>query len=202
MSNSKLMELSGVRSYSEPFHYSIVSQAFPSSLSLNILDWLESETSWKLVKTDFYEQFVVSLLDVELPEHLSLFRDTKHLQTLRKKIEALFRVNFKDKFDIVAHRLVPGQSIRIHNDFIPGYETHRFTVQLNRGVQDNWGGWFILFDSSNPAEIHKILRPTHNSALGFAISECSYHAVSPLYDGERYTLVFSFYEAHGEKSSD
>ena len=198
MSVNELVELSGVNGNSKPFPYSVVSKTFPSSLSLDILDWLETETSWKLVETDFYEQYEFSLLDIDLPEHLSFFRDPAHLQTIKNKFEGLFGVSLKDQFDMVAHKLVPGQSIRIHNDFIPGNETHRFTVQLNRGLQDDWGGWLVLFDSSNPAEIHKILRPTHNSALGFAISARSYHAVSPLYDGERYTMVFSFYEEHRE----
>lgn len=202
MSTSELMELSGVKTRSEPFHYSIVSKTFPNRLSLEILQWLESETSWRLVKTDFYEQFVFSLLDVELPEHLSLLRDSICLRTLKLRFENLFGVNLKDQIDIVAHKLVPGQSIRIHNDFIPGSETHRFTVQLNRGLQDDWGGWFVLFNSSDPAEIHKILRPKHNTALGFAISARSYHAISPIYDGERYTLVFSLYEDHREKPSN
>ena len=202
MSVNELVEFSGLKGYSEPFPYSVVSKTFPSRLSLDILDWLESETSWRLVETDFYEQFVFSLLDIDLPEHLSFFRDTKSLRTIKKRFEGLFRVNLKDQFDIVAHKLVSRQSIRIHNDFVPGNETHRFTVQLNRGLKDDWGGWFVLFDSSNPAEIHKILRPTHNSALGFAISARSYHAISPLYDGERYTLVFSLHEDHREKPSN
>ena len=202
MSVNELVELSGVKGYSEPFPYSVVSKTFRSRLSLDILDWLESETSWRLVETEFYEQFVFSFLDIDLPEQLSFFRDTARLRTIKKKFERLFRVNLKDQFDIVAHKLVPGQSIRIHNDFIPGNETHRFTVQLNRGLQDDGGGWFVLFDSSDPAEIHKILRPTHNTALGFAISARSYHAISPLYDGERYTLVFSFYEDHRENPAD
>ena len=202
MNMNELVELSGVNGNTEPFPYSVVSKTFPSSLSLDILDWLESETSWKLVETDFYEQYEFSLLDIDLPERLSFFSDPASLQAIKNKFEGLFGVSLKDKFDMVAHKLVPGQSIRIHNDFIPGSETHRFTVQFNRGLEDDWGGWFVLFDSSNPADIHKIFRPTHNSALGFAISENSHHAISPICDGERYTMVFSFYEDHREQPSD
>ena len=99
-----------------------------------------------------------------------------------------------ERIDITAHQLVPGQRIRLHNDFIPGYETHRLLIQLNQGWDVANGGLLMFFNSADPADIHKIFLPLHNSAVVFAISASSYHAVTPLSGGERFTLVYSFYE--------
>ena len=51
----------------------------------------------------------------------------------------------------------------------------------------------MLFNSDNPKDIHRIVRPISGSAIGFEIGENSNHAVSRLHGGERYTLVYSFY---------
>jgi len=198
----KFIDLSSSDKFCDPFSYVVLRHPFTHEVSLQILEWLESEDSWRFKETEFYQQYEFSLSDVYLPKHLFFLRNTACLCVLKRKFESLFGVTLIDQIDIVAHKLLSGHRIRIHNDFIPGHETHRFTVQLNRGLEDDWGGWFILFDSSDPTDIHKIFRPIHNTGLGFAISERSYHAVSPLSGGERYTLVFSFYEDHTEKPVD
>ncbi len=92
-------------------------------------------------------------------------------------------------------KLVNGHTIRLHNDFIPGRETHRLLIQLNRNWQDENGGFLLFFNSSAPEDIHRVIHPVHNSSVGFAISPKSNHAVSTVYNGERYTLVYSFYAA-------
>jgi 2OG-Fe(II) oxygenase superfamily len=104
-----------------------------------------------------------------------------------------FEVRLEEKVTLVAHKLVPGQRIAIHNDYLVGEETHRLTVQLNRGLCDADGGLFLLFNSSDASDIHRILRPLSGSAIAFAIGPDSHHAVSRLHSGERYTLVYSFY---------
>lgn len=188
--------------FAEPFNYVVVRQPFTREVSLQVLKWLEFEESWKYVETDFYEQYEFSFSDVSLPRQVSFLGDPAYLTVLKRNFESLFGVKFIDRIDVVAHKLLTGHRIRIHNDYIHGHETHRLTVHLNRGLQDNWGGWFVIFDSSDPTDIHKIIRPIHNTGLGFAISERSYHAVTPLSYGERYTLIFSLYEDRTKKPVD
>ena len=105
----------------------------------------------------------------------------------------MFSARLSEKIDCTVHKLVPGQRIRIHNDFIPGEETHRLLIQLNRGWHDDQGGFLMLFNSADPSDVHRVLSPSHDSVVGFAISESSNHAVSTIHGGERFTLVFSFY---------
>ncbi len=187
------LRLSTVNVFSEPFRYLVSPEALCPDVSHSVLEWLEAHELWTLVETDFYEQFEFSLWDVKLPSELSFLRAPGFLAAIKIKIEKLFEISLSDRLDITAHKLIPGQRIRLHNDFIPGAETHRLFVQFNREWHDNNGGLLVLFNSSDPTDIHKVFQPLHNSAFGFAISHTSNHAVSTLHVGVRFTLVFSFY---------
>jgi Rps23 Pro-64 3,4-dihydroxylase Tpa1-like proline 4-hydroxylase len=179
--------------YSAPFPYVVSARAFDDGVSADILAWLESEAPWKLVETDFYEQFEFSFIDAALPTKLAFLREQTFIDSLANLIQQLFGVSLSRKVDTTAHRLLPGQRIRIHNDFIPDAETHRLLIQMNRGWEDGDGGFLLFFNSPDPADVHKVLRPVHNSAVAFAISPNSHHAVTTVHGGERYTLVYSFY---------
>jgi Rps23 Pro-64 3,4-dihydroxylase Tpa1-like proline 4-hydroxylase len=187
------LRLSNVQVFSSPFHYIVSPEAFDPDVSHNVLTWLESSAAWKLVEADFYEQFEFSLWEAHIPPSLSFLREQVFLTVIKQRLAELFGVDVSYRVDITAHKLGPGQRIRIHNDFIPGAETHRLMLQFNRDWQDDNGGLLLFFNSADPADIHTIFRPVHNSAVGFAITADSYHAVSMIHAGERFTLVYSFY---------
>lgn len=193
MEIAKELQMSSVETFSRPFPYFHSPQAFTKDVSEEILNWLEFEAPWKLVETDFYEQYEFSAADVELPARLSFLRKDFFLTELKARIERLFRVTLSSRIDLTAHKLVPGQRIRIHNDYITGQETHRLLIQLNRYWTDNDGGFLLLFNSADPSDVHKIFRPSHNSVVGLGITPNSHHAVSAVNGGERFTLVYSFY---------
>jgi hypothetical protein len=178
-----------------PFRYFLADRCLAPEMETRLLSWLEGPVPWKLVATDFYEQFEFDLRDAMLPEELDALVAPKALERLCGKMERALGCRLGPRVDIVAHRLDPGQRIAIHNDLCDGGETHRLTVQLNRGLSDKDGGFFMLFNSDVASDVHRILRPVAGSAIGFAISAASYHAVSRLYGGTRYTLVYSFHAA-------
>lgn len=192
------LRLTAAEVSSKPFPYFVSPEALQPDTSQSILAWLETDVPWQLVKTDFYEQFEFSLWDVLLPRGLNFLRSPFFLTSIKKRLEEVFEVGLKDHPDITAHKLIPGQRIRLHNDFIPGAETHRLLIQLNNGWQDENGGLLLFFHSDDPADIHKIFRPQHNSAVGFALTQNSYHAVSTIHAGTRFTLVYSFIESGGD----
>jgi Rps23 Pro-64 3,4-dihydroxylase Tpa1-like proline 4-hydroxylase len=191
--HARVLNFSPFEVYSEPFSYAVSARAFDDGVSANILTWLESEAPWKLVETDFYEQFEFNFLDAELPAALTFLRKQTFIDSMSSEIRKLFGVSLSGIVDATAHRLLPGQRIRIHNDFIPGAETHRLLIQMNRGWEDRDGGFLLFFNSQDPGDVHKVFRPVHNSAVAFAISPSSHHAVTVVHGGERYTLVYSFY---------
>jgi len=160
----------------QPFPYSVVTQGLEPRDADDVLDWLESDAPWQLRIADFYEQHEFSFADVLVPRAVG-------------QVEA----DLDERIDITAHKLTAGQRIRIHNDFIPGEESHRLLIQLNRGWSDDNGGALVFFNSEDPRDVHRMLRPVHNTGVLFEISPSSLHAVTPISAGERFTLVLSFF---------
>jgi Rps23 Pro-64 3,4-dihydroxylase Tpa1-like proline 4-hydroxylase len=190
------INFAGLEIQTEPFDYFILPNAFGEEESLSVLKWLETAASWKLVEAGFYTQFEFNFEDVLLPEEIAFLYKRDFLDYLIQQFEKLFLVKLAGRVDVTAHKLVKGHTIRLHNDFIPGQETHRLLIQLNRNWTDENGGFLLFFYSSDPKDIHRVIRPVHNSSAGFAISPKSNHAVSTVHAGERYTIVYSFYAAH------
>jgi len=184
---------SSVESFSTPFDYFISPQALEPDLSAAVLSWLETDAPWKLVETDFYEQYEFSVSDIDVPPSLLVLREPSFLNELRTTVGDLFEVELGNDVDIAAHRLIPGQRIRLHNDFISGKKTYRLTIHLNGAWKQEDGGLLLLFNSADPADIHRAFVPIHNTAIGFVVSPNSNHAVSTIHGGERFSLVYSFY---------
>lgn len=176
-----------------PFRYFLAQRCVTAGTVVALLEWFESDAPWRLVNTDFYEQYEFSMLDVVLPENVAHLVSPGNFGVLRQEMADIFDLALDEHVTLVAHKLIPGQRIAIHNDYLLGQETHRLTIQLNRGLCDDDGGYFMLFNSRHPDDIHRIIRPLSHSAIGFEIGENSNHAVSRLRRGERYTLVYSFY---------
>ena len=185
---------------SAPFPYALFHSVFSDPTHASLLTWLENAKSWKLAKTDFYQQYEFSVEHTPLPPTVQFLADSTFKSTLRTQIEELFNVQLTRQVSVLAHKLEPGQHIGIHNDLRYKGESHRFTVQLNRELVESDGGCFMLFNSADVQDPHRILRPVSNSALAFAISEKSYHAVSTQHVGIRFSLLFSFFPKYAELS--
>lgn len=177
----------------QPFPYSVVTQGLEPRDADDVLDWLESDAPWQLRIADFYEQHEFSFADVLVPRAVGQVFSVDALRNLRSHIETKFEADLDERIDITAHKLTAGQRIRIHNDFIPGEESHRLLIQLNRGWSDDNGGALVFFNSEDPRDVHRMLRPVHNTGVLFEISPSSLHAVTPISAGERFTLVLSFF---------
>ena len=157
------------------------------------LDWLEEDAPWELTTTGFYEQYEFSLLHVSLAPIVRILACQETLTTLRHQMARHFCHPLSERVDVTAHKLLPNQTIRIHNDFLPGGESHRLLLQLNRGWEPECGGYLMFFSGPDPETVTKLVEPKHGSVQAFAISPRSYHAVSTVHEGERYTIVYSFY---------
>ncbi len=161
----------------------------------NILRWLENDAPWRSFVDDFYEFEGVNLRDTRLPLTLNYLTKAPFLEVVRRDLEHVFGTSLGGCPGVAVQRLLPGRNIGVHTDFGSLHQTHRLILQLNRGWSIEQGGVLMLFDEECPDRVtdeHCLYLPEHRSAVGFAISETSYHAVSGVLAGERYSLCISF----------
>jgi Rps23 Pro-64 3,4-dihydroxylase Tpa1-like proline 4-hydroxylase len=179
----------------EPFSHTTAAGLFSPEICAPTLDWMEGEAPWKLRIGSFYEQWELHIEPEVLPTQVKALATTSTIDRLAATMLAPLKPRTVELTEITAHKLLPGQTIRVHNDFLQGNETHRLLIQLNRGWRDEQGGMLMLFSSSSPDDVCRVLRPLNGSAVAFPITSRSFHAVSTVRAGERYTLVYSFKEA-------
>jgi hypothetical protein len=187
------INLAQSQSFLDPFPHFQARGAVRQDAERVILDWLETKAPWSLTQAAFYEQHEFSLLDCGLPDELKFLTSSSLITYLKQYFSQNFDAVFDARADVTAHRLTPGQIIKIHNDYIQGRETHRLLIQLNRSWETSQGGLLILFSEPRPDAAAKIVIPESRSAFGFEISSRSLHAVSTIKSGSRFTLVYSFY---------
>lgn len=190
-----LLNLSNRTQSSDPFPHFHLENAVLSSIESPLIEWLERDAPWHLTRADFYEQHEFSFEDCELPAALAGLKSPTLIRYIKDSMSQSFSTGFDGRVDITAHRLTAGQVIKIHNDFIPGRETHRLLIQLNRSWVPDQGGLLILFSDPSAKAASKFILPKSRSAFGFEISTKSLHAVSKIHSGSRFTLVYSFYAA-------
>ncbi|KQR65327.1 cyclophane-containing peptide 2OG-Fe(II) oxygenase YhhC [Pedobacter sp. Leaf176] len=194
MSNQSLA-LEGVASATQPFPHFAISAVFEEGFAEEILKWFEQTDKWFLTETSFYTQYEFSLMDGELPTKMDSLLEEPIVERIRTLLIEHFTVSNLDLVGLTAHKLLDGHRMGVHNDFIGKKESHRLVIQLNRDWQQDRGGFLMLFNSKSPQDVATVVQPLHNSAIGFEISQKSYHAVSTVHDFERYTLVYTFNEA-------
>ncbi|HLY06718.1 MAG TPA: cyclophane-containing peptide 2OG-Fe(II) oxygenase YhhC [Rhizomicrobium sp.] len=164
----------------------------PPMLSLALLQWMETQAPWNPRIASFYEQWEVHIDRTLLPPQLTAVIDPDFVADLESIMFTPLTCEKLALTELTAHKLVAGQTIRIHNDYLESGESHRLVIQFNRGWEDNQGGMLMLFASASADDVRRVLRPFHGSAFAFPISPQSFHAVSTIWSGERYSLVYSF----------
>jgi len=188
---------------SAPYPFFVSTEAFEPALAANLLQWLESGVAWRLHCGGFYEQWECDLLQAAPPPSCAPLFSQEALSDVRHRMANVFGTPLSERMTVIAHKLVRGQAIGVHNDDPdPGYETHRLVVQLNRRTDSDVGGELLVHGSNQPGDVVLTVAPVHNTAFGFAMSSRSFHSVAPMQDWARYTIVFSFWttEADAEAS--
>jgi predicted 2-oxoglutarate/Fe(II)-dependent dioxygenase YbiX len=86
-----------------------------------------------------------------------------------------------------------GHGVGIHTDVPrPGEETHRIVVLLARDWNQARGGHFVLLHDNDSSSEKAIIPMASNSAIAFRLTERSFHAVTIVTGGQRFSLVASF----------
>jgi len=176
----------------EPFRHVTCREFLPTALLEETLSWMQEDAPWKLRIESFYEQWELHLSPEILPPQLQELLAPEAIANIERRLVRPIEAGRVRFVEATAHKLVAGQIIRIHNDYLDEGETHRVLFQLNRGWRDEQGGLLMLFGSESPEDVRRVVRPTHGSAFAFEISPSSFHAVSRIAGGNRFTMVYSF----------
>lgn len=179
-----------------PYKHFFSNYSINEGLKESIQNWLLNDAQWNLVEASFYTQYEFSLKDTELPDFLKFIISTEYLSDLKARMEKIYAVDLLDNIDVIAHRLIKGHVIKIHNDFLNEdsiKESHRLLMHFNSNWDVENGGLCMVFTNNDASSIHNIIVPTGNLLQSFEISENSHHAVSEIYSGDRLTIIFTFY---------
>ena len=193
MRESRLVGTASLQIYAEPFPYFTATAAVGQVPTADLLTWLESQAQWNLVEADFYEQHELNWPEDTQAGVVAFLTEPSFLDAIRQEAVGIFNCSFDTRVDCSIHKLLAGQRIRIHNDLLAAGETHRVILHINRGWSISKGGFLMLFNSEDSADVHRVLMPLNGSIVGFEISEKSHHAVSTVIEGERFAIVYSLY---------
>jgi Rps23 Pro-64 3,4-dihydroxylase Tpa1-like proline 4-hydroxylase len=183
----------GVVGSVEPFPHLAIPEILSRAAADRVLAWLRTSAPWRLRVESFYEQYEFSLVSEDGSAIARELAGERLVESVRELICSHFEISgHLTLVDVSAHKLTRGQTIRIHNDAIEGEETHRVLIQLNDGWSLDQGGLLMLFGSRAPEDLRSVIEPTNRSAFAFEISGRSFHAVSTVKAGERFTLVYTF----------
>lgn len=189
------VSFAGAEVRSTPFLHATVASVFDEALADELGAELATLDAWQLHRGAFFEQYETNVLRLRDAGagFSSLTPDT--LDALRQRVATLMAADLESRVKVIAHRMDPGQGIGLHNDDPQGDdETHRLVINFGETTDDGDGGHLVLFSDANIEAIDRVFRPVHNSGLAFAASSDSYHAVTEVRAGVRYTIVFSFWQ--------
>ncbi len=177
-----------------PYPHSYVTPVLDEEQCAHLLTWLRQSAPWQYHQSTFYRQLECDLRRAPLPAELKPLFDEESITALRHAMEQAFGVRLDQHVSIIAHKLLPGYGIGIHNDAPdPGMETHRFVLQLNPRDAPLVGGEMVLYHSNAETDVFTAFSPAYNSGFAFEMSDHSFHAVRPIEVGERYSVVYSFW---------
>ncbi|MCB9705520.1 MAG: 2OG-Fe(II) oxygenase [Myxococcales bacterium] len=198
----------------EPFPHAITLSLFEPAFAERLLAWLEEGAIWVEQASHFYVQHACANLR---RGHAAVIDELLEPAAIGQ-IQAAFAGIFGGEFvgahvTVSAHRLLEGEGIGIHTDApVNGTETHRLVVHLRRAFDDSEGGHLFLFRGPEAEDLAAIVRPHHNSAVAFELSERSWHAVNDVRGGARYSLIFGLWRvgapceheggAHGQRPEE
>jgi hypothetical protein len=196
---TSLVNFESYEKYSEPYRYFIGAEFLNKDSADALLEWFVNQAIWdRRSIDDFYETFDVNFSRSPTEGIMAILGSETFRLFLKKKMEALFDCRLSPRVDMSAHKLVPGYRIGVHTDHGEQPHTHRLLIQVNSGWSPSNGGLLFVLNTPKPTSIEEdasVYIPAHQSSFAFEITPNSYHAVSKVLNGVRYTLVYSFLPA-------
>ena len=180
----------GVRSVSNPYRHVRLYPILEPSLAQRALSWLRRTGAWERQEGAFFRHDTFALTPDVVPPEAAPIVSPKILGSLRALLQSRFATEVEPFAHVEAHRSTERDGIGLHTD--ADVSEIRLMLNLNARWAPGQGGVLQLQDRPGPACRRVRYRPLHNSATAFRTAPDSYHRVSPLQEGERYTLLYRF----------
>jgi len=196
MDESPWLRSGAAERFDRPFPIIRVDGAVPPRLASLLYGWIAGLDGWRFNGSSFYEVGELDLCALPVPAGLRALFEPAALARLRAQLGRVFQCRFDPQIRIVAHRMDAGQGAGIHCDDPRGVEeTHRMVLTLGQDASARGGGMFAVFDGPSPARVARAWPPAHNQCVLFEASAASFHAITEVREGPRYSVVLSFWRS-------
>lgn len=199
----RVLAESSIDLHSTPFPHFVSSNFIDEQTAAAALAGLEQTREWILSPDDGFSHFLELSLKRTPVRALAPLMHPEFVDAVRAVCTEQFGLSFDEDVRLAVHRMDGGSRVRVHTDHGVEPFTHRVVLHLNRGWDAEHGGMLLLLEASRREElddVHRYYLPVHRLAIGFEISPRSYHAVSEVLQGSRYTICYSLRAVPGDQS--
>jgi hypothetical protein len=181
----------------DPFSHLFSASLLDPSTADGILAWLDREAEWELVAESFYNSWLCTNLRSAMRSAAGEFLAPDALLEAARGLEDRLGIELDPRhIKIGAHKYLAGQSVGVHTDApVRGTETHRLVLHLTSSFDPAHGGCLEFFRRRDDETPVCAFPPLHNSAVAFELSDRSFHRVTHIAGGVRYSIVCSFWRA-------
>jgi Rps23 Pro-64 3,4-dihydroxylase Tpa1-like proline 4-hydroxylase len=179
-----------------PFPHMFAPALLAPDTCQSVIDKLETTSKWEELADSHHNEPPGAKLAGRLPASLALLESAAILATLKGWLSQEYGVEFEDRHDLNAGRFSEGHQLYPHNDAVTDGCSHRAVMFLTRNWSWADGGCLWLLASprqpvNSPGNM--CYPPIPGNVVLFPISQRSFHAVSLMKKGVRYSLTYSFY---------
>ncbi|MFE2302487.1 2OG-Fe(II) oxygenase [Streptomyces sp. NPDC059445] len=182
----------------DPFRHATGQNMLSNEDAERILNWLKVTDEFIPRNEEFYRSSAFHIGPQNSPACWKDVFSSAMVSTIRLQVQELFKVALRPDVYISANCYRAGQGTLIHTDYQPPgkrdefYTTHRLILYLNSAWDESDGGRLGLFRSAADTTPVATVDPISNSGVALEIRPNSFHAVSAIHGGERYSINFTF----------
>ena len=181
----------GVHSVTSPYRHVRMYPILEPALAQRALSWLCRTGAWARQAGAFFRHDTFALTPEVVPPGIEEIVSPNTLGPLRALLQSRFGAEVQPFAHVEAHRSTARDDIGLHTD--ADVSEIRLMLNLNARWAPGQGGVLQLQDRPGGPACRRVgYRPLHNSATAFRTAPDSYHRVSPMQEGERYTLLYRF----------
>jgi Rps23 Pro-64 3,4-dihydroxylase Tpa1-like proline 4-hydroxylase len=196
------IEVDSLQYRETPYRYFTGPKFYNPATAAQLLEVCEANTCWEDSLRSYYRiqrcriRSHISVVNKGVGDIFPLLANSDNLCEIRERVETWFDTKICI-VDVAVNRMTPGHWIGVHNDHWPNDPpSYRMVIWLTRLWTTGMGGETLILKTSKASTVVETLKPLHNSLWIFETGRSSYHAVSPVLSGVRFTVAYEFWPAY------